>query len=1353
MNIVSHVALSHFAARWDVWSQTPNVLRLSTTLLHFVWQGALAVVIALVLLAVMRRRSQQARYLALLASFALMAAAPIATWFLLPSGRNPVASLESVIRDRQDALIHVGETSSPLTTVEFDGVLDPINPVNASAASAGFDKPQNSPVASQRGPSRFDAANSAASEWLRLYRPWIATAWLVGVTLLGLRLVLGLAGAEVTRRRGRVAAPQAVERAVAELAGCLGIGRSVAVFESTLTAVPTLVGWLSPVILLPASAISGLTTDQLEAILAHELAHVRRHDYLVNLLQTVVETLLFYHPAVWWLSRKIRQERELCCDDIAVELCGDRLAYARALATLEEQRTAQPSWVMAASGGVLANRIRRVVGRPQPVGADRLSLFTVLAAMLLVICAVGRTGGLLDAAYQPAAISSHEPPLSTAKIILAGQVVDDFGKPVSDARVCWVRDTMDAKGRIKRHPIDGKTDARGRFRFERPATETSVQSALNRDVVWVLAPKMGLTYESARLALEAKVNGPEWQIRLRPAKDLSLVVNDPDGQPLVEAVVTPWNIEYDLVPDSLREHLWRTTDEHGQVVLPAMATGHLQIIRVESDQYGTELVQGYRDGFVTKNKITMSPVERVLGQVLAADPKSFQGLEAVVERYHPTLAIARAKVDEHGRFEIQSFPRGANQVSLRRGSETIRTLDPILQYDREQHIKKFTIPLEEPVLVRGAVQTEDTHAPVPGAEVAVVYGKTSMAEHVVSDPHGKFAARVIPGPVTVSIVVIPPPFRGKYLQSAQAADRTEVPFGAEGFQLPAVYLARAKAVRGKLVDTHGQPIAGAMISGEVNTRRYGFGKTNAKGEFSGLVPSSSSIDDYAVWLPGKSSRRPRSASVQELDPLVLALADLPEPNAAVAKASAAAPKAEKALPDAGSLTYDFHIVTTRGKPIVGAVVRPWAVSAGGGGFLITDATAGAVKSDSAGTARALLKIEGKSPEALKMQTALKEGIRAVAITVDHPDHPVWSGYVPVDGKRRVVLSDSITIEIRGHRAGDKAPLSRLFPVLSRSVMDGGDWSEQNGVLTIRRVDLDGEKPWRWLRIVHVPEGGPVLYSDLVDLKLRVEKHISLDLPLKPSVRLEGKLAAKVPRPVKHGRVVGQIVDGHEAWSNWWWCATAEITPDGRFVLDSLPDDENLQLVALCDGWHSASPTLEEATRYAKTNRFSDLVYHGPRANTVFPRLVRLQGSTVRTTVPMLRTATCQVSVLDEGGRPLAGASVEFLPSVTIYDQASFVFGTGVDCLDVVRRQLGSGQHRTAPASHRLMTRLKSYSAKTNAQGLATVTDIALGGATENSKPTPAPFEVSLDSYSESPTMSVGLMPGQVGQSVVRLKKR
>src|SRR5207237_4946041 len=115
----------------------------------------------------------------------------------------------------------------------------------------------------------------------------------------------------------------------------LGLPAAAHVVESALVDVPTVVGWLRPAILLPIAALASLSPEQVEAILAHELAHIRRHDYAVNVLQTFAETLLFYHPAVWWVSKRIRVEREHCCDDVAVAVCGDAVCYAEALATLE----------------------------------------------------------------------------------------------------------------------------------------------------------------------------------------------------------------------------------------------------------------------------------------------------------------------------------------------------------------------------------------------------------------------------------------------------------------------------------------------------------------------------------------------------------------------------------------------------------------------------------------------------------------------------------------------------------------------------------------------------------------------------------------------------------------------------------------------------------------------------------------------------------------------------------------------------------------------------------------------------------------------------------------------------------
>ena len=144
----------------------------------------------------------------------------------------------------------------------------------------------------------------------------------------------------------------------------------MAIVSSIRIPVPVIVGHLKPVIVLPAAALAGLSPAHVEAIIAHELAHVRRHDYLVNLAQTVIETLLFYHPAVWWVSHHVRVAREHCCDDIAVTVCRSRHEYVRALLDLEELRDGTPALALGATDGSLLARGRRLLvpqqGRTSP---------------------------------------------------------------------------------------------------------------------------------------------------------------------------------------------------------------------------------------------------------------------------------------------------------------------------------------------------------------------------------------------------------------------------------------------------------------------------------------------------------------------------------------------------------------------------------------------------------------------------------------------------------------------------------------------------------------------------------------------------------------------------------------------------------------------------------------------------------------------------------------------------------------------------------------------------------------------------------------------------------------------------
>jgi uncharacterized protein (TIGR03435 family) len=191
--------------------------------------------------------------------------------------------------------------------------------------------------------------------------PWIVPVWLTGVLILLVRMSAAWWRVRALHRLALTAVSGRWQAAANGLARRVGLHRAIRIVELPQIDVPLVVGCLRPIVVLPIAAISQLNTAQVEAILAHELAHVRRHDYLVNLMQTIAETLLFYHPAVWWLSARIRDEREHCCDDVAVAVCGDRFAYAVALTEIETMRGREVGLAPAVTGGSLLCRVQRIL--------------------------------------------------------------------------------------------------------------------------------------------------------------------------------------------------------------------------------------------------------------------------------------------------------------------------------------------------------------------------------------------------------------------------------------------------------------------------------------------------------------------------------------------------------------------------------------------------------------------------------------------------------------------------------------------------------------------------------------------------------------------------------------------------------------------------------------------------------------------------------------------------------------------------------------------------------------------------------------------------------------------------------
>jgi beta-lactamase regulating signal transducer with metallopeptidase domain len=309
---------------------------LGWTLVHFCWQAAvIALLYRVVDLAFAKSRSHVRYTLALVALMSMFAAAVVTLGYEEMQMPQSTLSQSAGIAETLHGVMNYVESA----------------PTTADAVAA---KPITRPDL------------SALSVTVEKAMPWVDAMWLVGVFILSARTIGGWRRIRQLRHAGLVEIPERVRNSFERLSQRIGIRRQIELYVCPRISGPLAMGVFRSLVLLPTSALTALSPDQLEVVLAHELAHIRRGDYLWNMIQTMVETLFFFHPAVWWVSNNLRQQRELCCDDVALACCSDPVVYATALLHLEEQRSSHLHLAMALDGhrtGIsLRERIVRILG-------------------------------------------------------------------------------------------------------------------------------------------------------------------------------------------------------------------------------------------------------------------------------------------------------------------------------------------------------------------------------------------------------------------------------------------------------------------------------------------------------------------------------------------------------------------------------------------------------------------------------------------------------------------------------------------------------------------------------------------------------------------------------------------------------------------------------------------------------------------------------------------------------------------------------------------------------------------------------------------------------------------------------
>lgn len=298
---------------------SPFLQTLAITLIHFLWQGVLVACLLKLSFTLISKSKAPLRYGAAMAAMLANLILPVITFIFY---YQPT----------------VAAISNPLNNLTVTGL-----------------------------PAHFE--NTITRAWyhqLADYLPYVSVAWLAAILGLAAKLLVEIYLVQRLPKSQIIATEPKLLAKFQQLVDQVGLKKAPKLLVSLKVDVPMAIGWLKPVVLMPAKMITGLSSEQLEMLLLHELAHIKRHDYLVNFFQTLIEILLFFHPAVLWVSKQMRQEREYCSDDIAVSHCGNPIAYAHTLADTaalcrHSRKATIPTMAMAASGGDLKQRVVRLV--------------------------------------------------------------------------------------------------------------------------------------------------------------------------------------------------------------------------------------------------------------------------------------------------------------------------------------------------------------------------------------------------------------------------------------------------------------------------------------------------------------------------------------------------------------------------------------------------------------------------------------------------------------------------------------------------------------------------------------------------------------------------------------------------------------------------------------------------------------------------------------------------------------------------------------------------------------------------------------------------------------------------------
>ncbi len=1296
--------------------------QLGWVLVHFIWQGAGIGLIAWLALAVMRRASSSSRYLLLCAALVACGLAPVATWIALKAPAPP-----QVVVDK---------------SVPFSANPASVAPI-AQSPALGIIAVQIPPTTVPRT-SRLESFARAINASLPLF----VALWILGVALLSLRLAYGWIQVRQLRASGFPLEDTQWSTRLEDLAQRLDLRQTVRLLESVLVEVPTVIGWLRPVVLVPAAFISGLPPGQIEAILAHELAHVRRHDYLVNLFQVALETLLFYHPVVWWISRAIRQEREHCCDDLALNVIGDKVTYALALASLEEGRSLPTRLALAASGGSLLQRIRRIAETDR----RRVSSGPVFLGMLFVLISIGAL------AWQTTLHAQGKPkvdPEAGSNRSVTVTCLDPAGKPVAGAEVYLLEHFRDvAAGKPGYNAGPRKTDGSGRVVFDHLDPDRELWKRL----LYARVPGkfVGIDCDEMRENVAAKPRDISVQLQLLPTVTLEGRVQVLDGFLVTDVKVSI--IEWMFGPDfktaktfsgdsrdfggipGLRHLVEFKPDTHGHVAISDLPIGCYIYLsgtspRLGETQFMAVELKPKPDPFL----LTLDHEGVIEGSVRDSQGKGFGGVQISCRPAPGQLYVLRSfdsVTEANGHFQFKGLPASRFEVQLSNLPDGL-TCQPrnevIVQSGKTEPLDFVISPGIE---LSGEVRDKQTGKGIPGVELGFLGGDNPLNgnpyAYAKTNGEGRFKVLLPPGESTCSFSnypknYVPPGQAGNQLFNLQAG-QIPAPLLLELTSKPAdapklsPYDAEPAVAHGRVLDLSGQPLANIEVSSnyrpkktETYSQGHGHTVTGKDGTYTlsllpygtnhmiigGVTTSSIESKDFET-LPG---------SQHQIDDLTVR---------------------------PGTATISGRVIDENGKPVANAEVTAGSEHKHPQGV--------GVKTDLQGkfTIDHLLDdeetfVSAGGPDYYYGTARAKPNSRDVEVTL-----------VPTPSMSAPTKPSAKPVPIRASVTATSVPPEGI--AWMRLAVDiqfvGGaakSWTALPGGLALQAEVPQGS--YR-IRMVGRDAKDGLYFSEPRFLEIASAEPVNLTFEkFTPGYTVKGRLDDSVPRPVKHGLALVCVttLSPKPLTGCLHWTSSAAINPDGTFEIANLPEPRGpinrsgagmqlvgqLEMIATCDGYVSKDP--EPGREYS----VGPLTFDPPVAQPV--------------TLAMERTGSARVRVLDPAGKPLPETKVLFSPNESFH-WVSTILGSPI----AQEKSLGLFDSY-ADGDHRWKEIETKYSATTDSEGIAIVNDLPPGVEPYVMGPSPydTPYRQREDN---SPTkyaqnVVISIKPGERTDSEVRMVVR